>query len=77
VSPTNPERKPQTVSHIDVRCGGCGYGIVALRLPDVCPMCHAAEGTWTRSKVPRFGNSAKWETIRDDENYDREVAADG
>lgn len=32
---------------VEMRCAGCGYGVVVVRLPDRCPMCGGCR--WQRS----------------------------
>jgi hypothetical protein len=33
---------------VEIRCAGCGYGGVVVRLPDRCPMCGGCR--WQRIK---------------------------
>ena len=49
-TPTTPFL--DSVRKRDYRCGGCGYGIRASRLPDSCPMCHASAASWQRVRRP-------------------------
>jgi len=42
--PALEETGSARIGRRDLRCGSCGYGIVAAELPlDGCPMCHGTE----------------------------------
>jgi hypothetical protein len=36
----------ESSGRVEIRCTGCGYGGVVVRLPDRCPMC--GECKWQR-----------------------------
>lgn len=42
----------------DLRCSGCGYGVVVRIAPESCPMC--AGTTWEHPPRPRRPRSRHW-----------------
>lgn len=39
---------PAVGHRAEIRCAGCGYGAVVVRLPERCPMCRST-GWWAPS----------------------------
>jgi hypothetical protein len=37
------EPAPSTVARLELRCSSCGYGAIAIAVPDRCPMCSSSD----------------------------------
>jgi hypothetical protein len=44
-------RTPDRSGRVEIRCTGCGYGGVVVRLPDRCPMCGGCKWQRIRSTL--------------------------